>query len=60
MLCQFQKHYTELFESKTFDGVIEGLDAMKAAGFRLGCITNKVERYTTPLLAGIGLAKYSK
>jgi phosphoglycolate phosphatase len=55
----FEKHYTELLlESKTFDGVIEGLDAMKAAGFRLGCITNKVERYTTPLLAGIGLSKY--
>jgi phosphoglycolate phosphatase len=55
----FEKHYTELLlESKTFDGVIEGLDAMKAVGFRLGCITNKVERYTTPLLAGIGLAKY--
>ncbi len=55
----FEKHYTELLlESKTFDGVIEGLDAMKAASFRLGCITNKVERYTTPLLAGIGLAKY--
>jgi phosphoglycolate phosphatase len=55
----FEKHYTELLlESKTFGGVIEGLDAMKAAGFRLGCITNKVERYTTPLLSGIGLAKY--
>ena len=55
----FEKHYTDLLlQSKVFDGVIEGLDAMKAAGFRLGCITNKVERYTTPLLAGIGLAKY--
>ncbi|MGB7650433.1 MAG: phosphoglycolate phosphatase [Gallionella sp.] len=55
----FEKHYTELLlDSKVFDGVIEGLDAMKAAGYRLGCITNKVERYTTPLLAGIGLAKY--
>ncbi|MFA6061393.1 MAG: phosphoglycolate phosphatase [Gallionella sp.] len=55
----FEKHYTELLlESKVFDGVIEGLEAMKAAGYRLGCITNKVERYTTPLLAGIGLAKY--
>ena len=31
---------------------------MKAAGFRLGCITNKVERYTKPLLKGIGLAHY--
>src|SRR5665811_1874277 len=55
----FEKHYTELLlQSRVFDGVIEGLEAMKAAGFRLGCITNKVERYTTPLLEGIGLAKY--
>ena len=39
----FEKHYTELLlQSRVFDGVIEGLDAMKAAGFRLGCITNKV------------------
>ena len=55
----FEKHYTALLlQSKPFNGVIEGLDAMKAAGFRLGCITNKVERYTTPLLSGTGLAKY--
>ncbi|MGZ8256310.1 MAG: HAD hydrolase-like protein, partial [Gallionella sp.] len=55
----FEQHYTELLlDSKVFDGVIAGLDAMQAAGYRLGCITNKVERYTTPLLAGIGLAKY--
>lgn len=55
----FEKHYTGLLlQSKTFGGVIEGLDAMKAAGFRLGCITNKVARYTEPLLKGIGLAKY--
>ena len=55
----FEKHYTELLlQSKLFGGVTEGLEAMKAAGYRLGCITNKVERYTTPLLAGIGLAQY--
>ena len=55
----FEKHYTDLLlKSKTFDGVIAGLDAMKAAGFRLGCITNKVARYTEPLLKGIDLAKY--
>lgn len=55
----FEKHYTALLlNSKVFDGVIGGLDAMKAAGFRLGCITNKVERYTSPLLKGIGLAQY--
>lgn len=55
----FEKHYTALLlQSKPFDGVIKGLDAMKAAGFRLGCITNKLERYTLPLLKGTGLAKY--
>lgn len=55
----FEQHYTELLlESRAFEGVIEGLDAMKSAGYRLGCITNKVERYTKPLLEGTGLAKY--
>lgn len=55
----FEKHYTALLlESKPFPNVVAGLDAMKAAGYRLGCITNKVERYTTPLLKGIGLAHY--
>ena len=55
----FEKYYSELLlESKPFPHVLEGLDAMKAAGFRLGCITNKIERYTQPLLKGIGLAHY--
>jgi phosphoglycolate phosphatase len=55
----FEKHYTELLlQSKAFTGVVEGLDKMKAAGFRLGCITNKVARYTLPLLKGCGLADY--
>jgi phosphoglycolate phosphatase len=55
----FEKHYNDLLlESKPFEGVIEGLEAMQAAGFRLGCITNKLECFTTPLLAGVGLAKY--
>lgn len=55
----FEQHYTALLlDSKPSPNVIAGLDAMKAAGYRLGCITNKVERYTTPLLKGIGLAHY--
>ncbi len=55
----FERHYSEvLLQSKLFDGVTEGLNAMQAAGFRLGCITNKVARYTEPLLKGIGLADY--
>jgi phosphoglycolate phosphatase len=55
----FEKHYTELLlQSKPYEGVVQGLDALKAAGFKLGCITNKVARYTEPLLKGIGLAHY--
>lgn len=55
----FEEHYTELLlQSKPFAGVTQGLDELKAAGFRLGCITNKVARYTEPLLKGIGLAHY--
>ncbi|MBI5006424.1 MAG: phosphoglycolate phosphatase [Nitrosomonadales bacterium] len=55
----FEKHYTGLAcDSKPFPNVVQGLDAMKAAGFRLGCITNKVMRYTEPILQASGLAPY--
>jgi phosphoglycolate phosphatase len=55
----FEKHYSELLlGSKPYGGAIEGLEAMRTAGFRLGCITNKAARYTGPLLEGTGLAKY--
>jgi len=52
----FQKHYSDLLlGSKPYDGAIEGLEAMRAAGFRLGCITNKSTRFTGPLLEGAGV-----
>ena len=55
----FERHYTELLLlSRPYPRVIEGLDAMRSAGFRLGCITNKAARYTEPLLKGVGLADY--
>ncbi len=55
----FEKHYSAtLLGSKPYPGVVDGLAAMKEAGFRLGCITNKVARFTTPLLEGSGLARY--
>ena len=38
--------------------VREGLDALRAAGFKLACVTNKSERYTLPLLAQTGLDAY--
>jgi phosphoglycolate phosphatase len=55
----FEKHYTALLlHSKPYPGVLEGLNAMKQAGFRLGCITNKSSRFTDPLLKASGLAAY--
>ena len=55
----FEKHYTDLsLKSQPFAGVVDGLDKMKAAGYRLGCVTNKVARFTEPLLKSSGLAPY--
>ncbi len=55
----FDKHYAGLLlGSQPYEGAIEGLEAMRAAGFPLGCITNKAARFTGPLLEGSGLAKY--
>ncbi|WP_019625081.1 phosphoglycolate phosphatase [Thioalkalivibrio sp. ALJT] len=41
--------------SPLYPGVREGLDQLKAAGFRLGCVTNKAERFTVPLLREKGI-----
>lgn len=56
----FNHHYREgvARETRPFPGVIEGLDAFRAKGFPLGCITNKPEIFTLPLLAETGLAPY--
>jgi phosphoglycolate phosphatase len=35
--------------------VREGLDLLQAAGFRLGCVTNKAEQFTLPLLRDKGI-----
>ncbi len=56
----YEKHYAEVVsrESRPFPGVVEGLQAMKAAGYRLACITNKAEKFTVPLLKDTGLFDY--
>lgn len=36
--------------SKLYPGVREGLRALKAEGITLGCVTNKAEQFTLPLL----------
>ena len=41
--------------SRLYPGVREGIQALKAAGFRLGCVTNKAARFTEPLLRDLGV-----
>ncbi len=44
--------------SHLYDGVLEGLDYMQAAGYRLGCVTNKAAEFTRPILRDLGIADY--
>ncbi len=49
----FERRYAEEAgrRAQPFDGVTEGLAAMRAAGLRLACVTNKARRYTRAHLA---------
>ena len=38
-----------------YDGVVEGLDYLKSNGFKVGCVTNKAEAFTVPLLKDMGI-----
>lgn len=44
--------------SAVYPGVEAGLAALKAAGLRLACVTNKPHDFTAPLLDKLGLAPY--
>ncbi|MFP4062579.1 MAG: phosphoglycolate phosphatase [Halochromatium sp.] len=41
--------------SRLYPGVREGLDLLRARGYRLGCVTNKAARFTEPLLEAVGI-----
>ncbi len=41
--------------SVLYPGVREGMDYLKAAGYQLGCVTNKAAQFTIPLLKDLGL-----
>ena len=38
-----------------YPGVREGLDYLRAAGYPLGCVTNKAAQFTLPLLTDLGI-----
>lgn len=51
-LALFQRHYADTNGryGPVFPGVREGLAALRGAGFRLGCVTNKFQAATAALL----------
>ena len=54
---RYQHHYLAIngLHSDVFPGVVEGLKALRAAGLRLACLTNKPTSFARPLLAMKGL-----
>lgn len=59
-MAAYQRHYLGINGdySALYDGVIEGLEAMRAMGLRMACVTNKPIAFAKPLLAKKGLAPY--
>lgn len=59
-VANFERQYEKCFgdSSTPFPGVIDGLNTLKDKGFRLGCVTNKAEKFTLPLLEKTGLSAY--
>ncbi len=55
--ARYQHHYLAINgqHSAVFAGVIPGLQALRAAGLRLACLTNKPNAFARPLLAQKGL-----
>lgn len=55
----FFSHYAHsVTQSQPYDGVREGLTALKQKGLRLACVTNKPEKFTLPLLHASGLMPF--
>ena len=57
------QHFVDAYQprvfkrTRLFPGVEEVLAALAAAGWALGCVTNKPARFTVPLLAAAGIAE---
>ena len=53
--------FLELYAENTskrsclYPGVREGLDHLKAQGYKIGCVTNKAAQFTLPLLKDLGI-----
>lgn len=53
----YEQHYADCLSVNTrpYPGVVDGIEALRRAGLRLTCITNKAEAFTIPLLHATGL-----
>jgi phosphoglycolate phosphatase len=58
--ARYPAHYLEINgrHSAVYPGVVQGLEALKAAGLKLACLTNKPGDFARPLLQAKGLAGY--
>ncbi len=58
--ARYQHHYLAINgqHSNVYPGVFEGLDALRSAGLKLACVTNKPTAFARPLLAAKGLDAY--
>jgi phosphoglycolate phosphatase len=59
-MAAYQRHYLAINgdHSALYGGVTAGLEAMRAMGLRMACVTNKPIAFAAPLLAKKGLAPY--
>ncbi len=59
-MSAYQRHYLAINGdySSVYEGVHEGLTAMKQGGLRLACVTNKPIAFARPLLEKTGLNTY--
>ncbi len=59
-MSAYQRHYLAINGdySSVYEGVHEGLAAMKQSGLRLACVTNKPIAFARPLLEKTGLDRY--
>jgi len=55
-LSWYRDHMLE--HTRPYPGVVEALDQLAAAGHKLAVLTNKPVRFSTSLLAGLGMEKY--
>lgn len=56
----YHRHYVAINGqyARVYAGVTEGLQALRAAGLRLACLTNKPASFALPLLHAKGLSEY--